>query len=436
MSRTEHGSGTVAIVGGGLAGLVAAATLARAGRPAVVFEKAGDAGGRARTQREQGFEWNLGPHALYLGAAAARTLKALRVPFAGGKPAVNGFVLDRGVKHTMPGGLVSLVTTRLFGLGAKLETARLLAGLARVDAATLADVRVDEWLRREIAHDDVRRLVAALFRLATYANSPAQSAGAAIANLQSALAHGVLYLDHGWQTLVDGLRDVAVEAGARIETGVRVDAVLHDDRVRGVRLADGREEPCDAVIVAGAPADAAALVPGATPLAAWATAATPVRAACLDVGLSRLPVAGATFALGVDQPLYVSVHSAAAKLHPAGGVVVHVAKYLPVGADGAPGAREPETERELEGALDLLQPGWRDAVVARRFLPGLVVANALVSAAGGGLPGRPGPAVPGIGGLYVAGDWVGREGLLFDASAASATEAARLVVAESVRAAA
>jgi phytoene dehydrogenase-like protein len=267
-SKTEHGSGTVAIVGGGLAGLVAAATVARAGRRAVVFEKGRDAGGRARTQCEQGFEWNLGPHAVYLGAAAARTLKALRVPFAGGKPAVNGFVLDRGIKHTMPGGLVSLMTTRLFGLGAKLETARLLAGLARVDAAALADVRVDEWLRREIAHDDVRRLLAALFRLATYANSPAQSAGAAIANLQSALAHGVLYLDHGWQTLVDGLRDVAIEAGARIETGVRVDAVLHDDRVRGVRLADGREERCDAVIVAGAPAEAAALVAdGATPLA-------------------------------------------------------------------------------------------------------------------------------------------------------------------------
>ena len=44
--------------------------------------------------------------------------------------------------------------------------------------------------------------------------------------------------------------------------------------------------------------------------------------------------------------------------------------------------------------------------------------------------------MPGVAGLYVAGDWVGREGLLFDASAASAAEAARLVLADAVRAAA
>ena len=347
MSGTEQKNGTVVVVGGGLAGLVAATSLARAGRRVTVFEKARDAGGRARTQVEHGFEWNLGPHALYLGGAAARTLGALGIPFSGGKPAVSGFVLDRGVKHTLPGGLVSLLTTRLFGLGDKVETARLLAGLGRVDAAALATVRVDDWLRREIAHEDVRRLLAALFRLATYANSADQSAEAAVGNLQSALAHGVIYLDHGWQTLVDGLRAAAVASGARIETGTRVDAVLHDDRVWGVRLAGGREERCDAIVVAGAPEDAASLVEGGF-LAAWAAAATPVRTACLDVGLSRLPVPGATFGLGVDEPLYASVHTAVAKLHPSGGAVIHVARYIPVGTNGDARA----DERQLEGVLD------------------------------------------------------------------------------------
>jgi hypothetical protein len=47
---------------------------------------------------------------------------------------------------------------------------------------------------------------------------------------------------------------------------------------------------------------------------------------------------------------------------------------------------------------------------------------------GGGLAGRPGPAVPGSDNLYVAGDWVGREGMLAAASLASARSATLLIL--------
>jgi phytoene dehydrogenase-like protein len=434
MQQSTGTSNGVAVVGGGLAGLSAAALLGRAGRPVVVYEKASELGGRARTQAEQGFEWNLGPHALYAAGPAAQTFKTLGVAYSGRKPTVGGFVLDRGTKHTLPGGLVSLLTTRFFGLGAKMETGKLLGALPRVDAKALASVSIGDWLAREVAHEDVRRFVAALCRLSTYANSPDQSAEVALGNLQLAVSEGVLYLDHGWQTLVDGLRAAAVAAGVRFENGARVATVRHDDRVRGVRLADGREATYGAVIMTGGPADVAALPEwaGATPLAAWEAAARPVKAACLDVALARLPVAGSTFALGIDEPVYASVHTAFAKLAPGEGAVVHLAKYLPVGVESDPKA----DERTLEHVLDLLQPGWKDVLVARRFLPQLVVSHALVTATGGSLAGRPGPAVPGVGGLYVAGDWVGREGLLADASVGSAAEAARLVLEDRVRAAA
>ena len=130
-----------------------------------------------------------------------------------------------------------------------------------------------------------------------------------------------------------------------------------------------------------------------------------------------------TFALGIDQPLYFSVHSAAAKLAPAGGVLLHVAKYLPTGVDS-----DPKAILELEALTDLLQPGWRDQVVHRRFLPGLLVSHGLTTAAQGGLKGRPSPVVPGVAGLYVAGDWVGPAGSLTDVSAASARQAAELII--------
>src|SRR5262249_5912157 len=136
----------------------------------------------------------------------------------------------------------------------------------------------------------------------------------------------------------------------------------------------------------------------------------------------------ALFALGIDRPHYFSVHSAAAKLAPENGAVIHAAKYLGDGPDGDPRA----VERELEETLDIMQPGWRNAAVARQFLPTMTVSNALVTAAQGGVTGRPRPGVPGVEGLYVAGDWVGPEGMLADASMASAKLAAEIVASRRV----
>jgi phytoene dehydrogenase-like protein len=177
------------------------------------------------------------------------------------------------------------------------------------------------------------------------------------------------------------------------------------------------------VLLATAPGAVTALVTDAG-LARAAEAARPVRAAVLDLALGSLPRPRATFALGIDEPLYLSVHSAIADLAPSGAALVHVMRYLGGGMDPDPAA----TEAGLQGLLDLVQPGWRGRVVHRRFLPDLVVSNALVTAAGGGLAGRPGPAVPGVPGLFVAGDWVGAEAMLADASAASARRAALLIL--------
>ena len=86
MAQDAKSTGTVVVVGGGLAGLVAATSVARTGRSTVLFEKAREPGGRARTQIEAGFRWNLGPHALYAGGAAARVFRDLKVSFVGAKP--------------------------------------------------------------------------------------------------------------------------------------------------------------------------------------------------------------------------------------------------------------------------------------------------------------------------------------------------------------
>src|SRR3712207_2091851 len=160
---------------------------------------------------------------------------------------------------------------------------------------------------------------------------------------------------------------------------------------------------------------------GETILRRWAEESLPIKAACLDVALERLPQArSGLFALGIDRPLYCIVHSASARLAPEGGAVIHVMKNHATGE--APDARA--DRRELEDLLDLVQPGWREVIAHARFLPSITVSNALVTAARGGTRGRATPCVPGFDNLYVAGDWVGSEGMLLDAAVASAHDAA------------
>lgn len=62
----------VAVVGGGIAGLVAASYAAAAGKPVALFERASTLGGRAQTTAAGDAHLNLGPHALFAGGPTQR----------------------------------------------------------------------------------------------------------------------------------------------------------------------------------------------------------------------------------------------------------------------------------------------------------------------------------------------------------------------------
>ena len=420
----------VAVVGGGLAGLTAATVAARAGRSVVLYEKASSPGGRAVTREVDGFRFNVGPHAVYRAGAGIRVLRDLGLEPAGGVVTTDRtFAVRDGRLHAIPAGLKSLVTTSLLGVRGKLELARTLSAISALDPSALDGVTVEEWLTHRFARPDVRALMATLLRVATYADAPTtMSAGAALRQFQAA-RDSVLYVHGGWQTIVDSLRDAALAAGARIVSGSRVVAVDADTEVHGVRLADGAVQPAASVVLAVPPAEASALVAGGEhpPLRRRAETAVPVRAATLDVGLRRLPDPAVQVVFGVDRPVYLSVHSTWARLAPEGGAVVHVMKYLGDAPRQAGGV-----EAELEGLLDSAQPGWRDLVAVRRFLPDLTVSGALTTVEEAAAVGRRGPSVPGIDGLFVAGDWVTTGGLLGDAALTSGEAAARAAVAAKV----
>jgi phytoene dehydrogenase-like protein len=177
----------------------------------------------------------------------------------------------------------------------------------------------------------------------------------------------------------------------------------------------------NAVLLAGDPKTAAALYPNEL-LDEQTQTAVPVRAATLDVALDALPCPENLLALGLDEPTYLSVHSAVAKLAPEGGTLIQVARYLSPEENGS------DFRDSLENLLDLTQPGWRQHLVHQRFLPNMVVANRTPLAVEGGLNGRPDVALTNR--IFVAGDWTGPTGWLVEASLTSARAAARRILAQ------
>jgi phytoene dehydrogenase-like protein len=406
----------VIVVGGGLAGLAAAATAVAGGARTLVLE-AHLPGGRARTAVRDGFTFNTGAHALYCAGAGMRVLRALGVAPVGAPPPLSRYRLRaNGAEHLLPLGAGSVVRTTALAPRSKAQFASVLGRLPRLDPGRLEGTSVEDWLAGQALRPDVDAVVRAVVRVSTYASGfTTFAADAAVRQLQAAAKGGVVYLHGGWAQLVDAL---AACAPVRPRAVVRA---IEPAAGRFEVATDGARFVARAVVVAlPTPPAARALLPDAP---AWRPVGAPVTAACLDAGVRRPPLPG--YVLGADDPVYATTQSPPARQAPPGAAVVAVVRY---------GATDARADREVLGRYLGYAGVGDDDVVTSRFLAHLTVCGAAPIAAAGGLPGRP-PVRAGDG-LYVAGDWVGDEGLLADAALASGHAAGRAALAHAARVAA
>src|SRR5919107_3227218 len=425
--ETRSSQTGVVVVGGGMAGLTTACYLARAGVDVSVIEKASYLGGRAATQDFDGFRFNRGGHALYTGGAASRVLEELGVSYDYGIPK-RTFVMQGGKLSPFTADPLGFLRTNVLNVGDKLALLRLFVALGAAKPRALTNTSVQGWLDRNISRPQLRRLMTALARTFVYSTAlDLVSAELFVEKLQRALRHPVHYVDGGWRTLISTLSTWTLRAGARIVSNVQVESVeISNGHARSVRLRDGSVVRASAVVVATSPRGAAKLVDGGEhpAMGQIVEGLIPARIACLDVALNRLPVPGRPIVQDLDGPRFMSAQSVYSRVAPEGAALIISFKQLDPRYTGDPR----EDEGDLEDLLDAAQPGWRGVLVRRQYLPRIEAVGTIPNAREGGFAGRPGPRVPGLDNLYLAGDWVGSKGFLVDASLASAQRAADLVL--------
>ncbi len=377
----------VTVVGGGLAGLIAAIECAEAGADVRLLEARSRLGGRA-VSTQGPFVANLGPHALYAPGELWDWLVARRLHQPSRTPRSLAIRFrDRGCLRRVP--------------PRALRRAALLRG---ADAPVDTDLRswlAGRWGDRDSDTDGDHdaEAMGGLAGVLTFDHDPGRLSAAfvweRVRRILLAPRPAARYVAGGWSALVDRLAAAATERGVRIETGARVGAL--DDLGPGP------------VIVAVEPGAARRL------LGDDRLCATSPRVALLDIGLVGRR-GDPYIVLDADEAGFVTRTSAVIPTAPAGHHLIQVHMGLRPGEDLASGVGR--IERLLDGAF----PAWRDREVGRR--------RSVVSESTGALdlPGttwRDRTQVAYGDGVWLAGDWVAAPGHLAEVSHASAVTAAR-----------
>jgi phytoene dehydrogenase-like protein len=367
----------ITVIGGGLAGLVAAINCAESGCQVRLYEAHEQLGGRARST-DGPYKANLGPHAIYTGGVLWDWLnqRDLMPPVA--RPPLTGvrFHYAGAVHRTPP---LSLIPPGL----------RLRGRAAPVDQ----DFR--SWVT-DHADERIANFLSALAGVYTFYHDPGELSAAFVWSRTQRLLlsprPSARFIIGGWTPLVDALEHRARELGVQIGHGERVDAVPDPPVIVALELRDARRLLRDDTLQ-------------------WPSG----RTVCLDLGL-RDQRGDPWVVSDLETAGWIERYTAQdLSLAPAGEALVQ--GQMPMG----PGESADAAAARLEKLFDASFEGWRDRVTWRR--------RQVMDGRSGALdlPGttwRDRPAIDRGEGIFLCGDQVAADGCLCEVSFASAIEAA------------
>ncbi|MFA9456508.1 phytoene desaturase family protein [Halalkalibacter sp. AB-rgal2] len=412
----------IIIIGGGLAGYVAANYLAKANLSTLILEKSKEIGGRARTINKKGYLFNLGPHALYRKGKAATILGDLSIELKGRSPAGGGTILYNQVDYLAPFSFLNVLRGSFLSIKERFDWIKVVTSFNQINQSKVENQTFQQWVEQTTASHRVQALIYALARLATYCHAPELVNARVVLSHLSLTSGGTLYLDGGWQQIMNQLHDKALLSNSMVQTDTTVTKLeLNDQQQWQVETNNNETHVSNFVLYTGAPEHLQQVTN--QQLNSSIPPIIPIKGAAYDIALSTLPDRHQLFALDLTDSLYYSVHSTYAKLGHHNHIVLHLFKYLHPTED----KNTQNVKEELEQFLERLQPNWKQHVKASRFMPNITVNQRLPQLGEDHYFNNQETELPR---LYVAGDWADPQLILAEGAINSGKNAALEIIAK------
>ncbi|MDR6551310.1 FAD-dependent oxidoreductase [Paenibacillus qinlingensis] len=429
----------VAIIGGGLAGLTAAAYLSENPHvEGILFERSPQLGGRAFTYEKAGFTLNYGAHAIYgIDRHTLTTMeRELGLSFSSKQVDKRKVVY---AKHnqltTAPLDAINLLKTDLLNTIQKVrfvgEIAAIIANIHNIkNYATLAD-----YLAESNADEDVKELWEHLV-CSNFFITPEDArnvSGAVISEYYHNLflsSKPVNYVLGSWAVITNQLKQKMTTSGKwELALQEGVDGLRYEDR-KFVLKTKTREVAFDKVIFAMPVQQVVKLLKGTAwePFLAPYESNTATEVMVYDIGLSRVVARPFSYISDMDNKLFISDVSATDHtLVPEGGQLLQGIAYLSdnFDSDEERKAYLDNKTSQMEALFDQHYPGWRDVTAVKRVSKKAMVSSVKNIASNRLLPTRV-ENIP----FYFCGDGCTGKGELAERAFSSARSAALSIVQE------
>ncbi|SEN03640.1 phytoene desaturase family protein [Lihuaxuella thermophila] len=413
----------VIVVGGGLAGLSAAARLAHNNYDVTLLEKAPKLGGRAISIPMKGFNFNFGAHAIYArDKSILRKFESeihLKVDWKDFSPSKAFY--DLGSYTTpMPATLEGLYRTKILDSQNKLrfayEVFKTMAAIERGEDG----VPIGEYLEKE--PEQVRDLLLTVASSNFFTNEAEKIPSPLFFQYYKRLFsthRAVSYIGGGWQAIVDAFAEIIEKNGGSIVTKEKVTKVeLDGKRITAVH---GKEQVYqgDHYIFCIPPKELFSLFSDTPQQKYFEEYAryVPTQVVVYDVGLSERIRSPFTYVYQKAQRVFITdISYYDTTCVPEGGQLMQAVAYL--NEEEIASGKADEKVALIESVYDKHFPGWRERLVAKRVSKRATVQEIKCIDDQRLMPVK----FYSLSNAYFAGDWCKGEGQLSELSFSSAYE--------------